>query len=81
MNSPAVSFPHDGVDGVPGDGAVRDEGVSGDDGAFLHGAHVGHAVHVDAGRVRRAADLQVKKELSDAIPNPISRKAQAIYFL
>lgn len=37
---------------------MYDEVVSGDHGTFLHGSHVGQAVHVDTGRVRSAADLE-----------------------
>lgn len=40
-NLPSVSFPNNRVYGITGNRAVGDKGVSGDDRAFLHGAHVG----------------------------------------
>ena len=50
-NIPSITFPYNRINWVSSHGAVRDESVSGDDGALLHGADVGQAVHVDASGV------------------------------
>lgn len=48
VNLPSISFPNNGINRISSDGAVSDERVSSDHGAFLHGANIRQPVDVDA---------------------------------